>query len=116
MNEKCTSGAGLLLPSQQIGLISVGRKSVDGVDASSYRDLLPENIYLLGAIDDLTGEGATGRVANKHHGRLGPPKIVLKVVTHATAGTHSRAGHNDRSVPNIVQCHRLGSFARVMQP
>jgi hypothetical protein len=60
VDEKNAVRAGLFLPSQQFGLIGVGGEAVDGVNARIDRDLVAENSYLPGTIDDATRESAGG--------------------------------------------------------
>ena len=56
VNKECTLRAGLLLPSQQLRLVGVGGETIDGVDASPNRNILAENVHLLGAVDNTARE------------------------------------------------------------
>src|SRR5271157_5233758 len=93
----------------------MGGETVDRVDASSHRNLFTKNVYLLGAIDDLPGQSATGGVSDKHDARLRAPQVVLEMVAHATARTHARTGHDYGAGLDLVQRDGLGAFACEVQ-
>src|ERR1700761_2298884 len=89
MDEEGAVRTGLSLPSQQISLVGMSRKAVDGVNARFDRDLFAKNSHLLGTINNATRESPAGCVANKHDGRLFPAQIVLQVMANTSAGAHA---------------------------
>ena len=44
-----------------------------------------------------------------------PPKVVLKMVAHATAGTHARTGHDDGAGMDHIKRRGRGALARTVQ-
>src|SRR5580704_13195421 len=107
--------ASLLLPSQQLRLVGMGGKAIDGVDASPNRNVFAEDIHVLGAVDNLACKSPNGCVADEHDARILPTEIVLEVVAHAATGAHARAGHDDGSATDAVYRNRFGGLPREMQ-
>src|SRR5579859_6820884 len=75
VNKERTFCAGLLLPSQQLRLVGVGRKAIDGVDASPNRNIFAEDVHLRGAVDNLACKSPNGGIADEHDARILPTKI-----------------------------------------
>ena len=65
VDEEGALGPGLGVPGQKLVAIGVSREAVDGVNMSSYRDFLAENMNFLGAVDDTPSEGSPGGVADE---------------------------------------------------
>jgi len=95
VNQERAFRAGLLLPSQQLRLVGMGGETIDGVDASPNRNILTENVHLLGAVDNKAPESPGGCVADEYNARILAAEIVPEVVAHAAAGAHTRAGHDN---------------------
>ena len=115
VNKERTFRAGLLLPSQQLGLVGMRGETIDGLDASPNRNILAENVHLLGAVDNLARKSPDGCVADKHNARILATEIVLEVVAHAAAGAHARAGHDDGPARDAVYRNGFGGLLREMQ-
>ena len=115
VNEECTLCAGLLLPGQQFGLVGMGGEAVDGIDARPDRNVLAENAHLLGAVDDVARERATGCVADEYDARIVATEIVLQVMAHTAAGAHAGAGHDDGAAVDAVYRDGFGGLPREMQ-
>jgi hypothetical protein len=60
VDKECTFRAGLLLPSEQLRLVGMSGKTINGVDAGPNRNILAKNVYLLGAVDNTARESPTG--------------------------------------------------------
>ena len=54
------------VPSQQLRLIGMGGKAIDGMNLRPHRDLLSVDLYRFGTIDDTPGKGANGGEADEH--------------------------------------------------
>ena len=80
VNKEGALRAGLLLPRQQLRLVGMRGESVDGVDASPNRNILAENVHLLGAVDNTARESPVRCVADEYDARILATDIVLKVV------------------------------------
>ena len=91
VNKERTFRTGQLLPSQQLRLVGMGGETINSVDASPNRNILAENIHLLGAVDNTARKSPNGCVADEHDAQLLAIEIVLEVVAHAAAGAHARA-------------------------
>ena len=115
VNKERTFRAGLLLPSQQLRLVGMGGETINGVDASPNRNILAENVHLLGAVDNSARESPNGCVADEHDARILATEIVLEVVAHAAAGAHARAGHDDGPAMDAVYRNGFGGLPREMQ-
>ena len=115
VNKERTFCAGLLLPSQQLRLVGMSGETINRVDASPNRNILAENVHLLVAVDNMARESPNGCVANEHDARILATEIVLEVVTHATAGAHARAGHDDGPAMDAVYRNGFGGLPREMQ-
>jgi len=89
VNKERTFRAGLLLPSQQLGLVGMAGETINGVDASPNRNILAEDVHLLDAVDNLARKSPDGCVADEHNARILATEIVLEVVAHAAAGAHA---------------------------
>ena len=70
MNKECAPGAGVLMPGEQFGLVGMGGKSIDCVDAGVNRDILAEDTDLFRAVDNAASKRAGSGVADKHDTRL----------------------------------------------
>ena len=62
---------------------------------SPNRNILAQDVHLLGTVDNAARESPNGCVADEHNARILAPEIVLKVVAHATAGAHAGAGYDN---------------------
>ena len=89
VNKERTFCAGLLLPSQQLRLVGMGGETINGVDASPNRNILTENVHLLGAVNNLARKSPNGCVADEHDLEFLATEIVLEVMAHAAAGAHA---------------------------
>src|SRR5674476_1007063 len=90
-------------------------KTINGVNAGPNRNILAKNVHLLGAVDNTASESPNGCVADEHDARIRATEIVLKVVAHAAAGAHARAGHDDGPAMDAVYRNRFGCLPREMQ-
>ena len=115
VNKERTFRSGLRLPSKQLCLVGMRRKTVDGVDASPNRYILSQNVHLLGAVDDTTRCSPGGCVGDKHDARIVATKILLEMVEDATPGSHARTGHDYGPSTEAVYRHRIGGLSREMQ-
>ena len=115
VNKERTLSARLLLPGQQLRLVGMGGETIDGVDAGPNRNILAENVHLLGAVDNLACKRPDGGVADEHDARILATKIVLEVVAHAAARAHARAGHDDGPAMDAVYRNGFGGLPREMQ-
>src|SRR5205085_1334735 len=105
----------LFLPSQQLRLVGMGGKTIDGIDASPNRNLLTDNVHLLGAVDDTARESPNGCVSDEHDARFLATEIVQEVVAHTAARAHARTGHNDGPAMDTVYRNGFGGLPREMQ-
>lgn len=115
VNEERAFCAGLLLPSQQLGLVGMAGETINGVDASPNWNILTKNAHLLLAVDNTARERPKGCIADEHDARLRAREIVLEVMTHAAAGAHARTGHDDGPAMDVVYRNRIGGLPREMQ-
>src|ERR1700745_2333916 len=86
------------------------------MDSGPNRDVLTEDAHRAFSVDDTPRERALCGKADKNHAAIRAPKIVLEVVTHAPAGRHARAGHDDGPTADIVQRDRFGPFPCEVEP
>ena len=80
VHQERTLRAGLLLPSEQLRLISMRGETIDGVDSSPNRKSLAQNVHLFGAVDNLAGKSPNSCVTDEYDGRILTADIVLEVV------------------------------------
>src|SRR5208283_4053792 len=90
-------------------------KAINGVDASTNRNILAENADLLLTVDNTAGESPDGSVANEHNTRIRATEIMLEVVADAAAGAHASASQDDGPAMDVIYCDRFGGLSREIQ-
>ena len=117
MHEKsCFRITRVRMPRQQFRLVSVRRKTANGVNSRTHRDVLAKDTYPFRAVDDLAGQRALRRIPDKHDAVAPIPQIMFQVMTHPSASAHARTRHNDGAATDLVNRDGLGSLAGEMQP
>ena len=90
MGKKRAGGRRRTKPGKKLGLISMGRKAVDGVNAGADRDVLAQHSHRAVTIDNLSSKGSAGSESNKNDRTLPAPQIVLEMMASPSAGRSIR--------------------------
>ena len=105
----------LLMPGQQLRLISMSGKSTDGVNTSAHRNLFTKNTHLFSSVNNAPRKGALRRITDKHHAVFMIPQIMFQVMSNAPPCTHTGTGHDHRTAIDLIDSHRLSGFTGEMQ-
>ncbi len=75
--------------------VGVGRQALEVDDPGPDGDILAEELYRAGPLQQAAAKGALPLIAHKDHGGLGPPKVVLQMVADAAGVAHAGGGDDD---------------------
>src|SRR5690606_1370889 len=93
----------------------MGGKSTQCMDLGLYGNLLMEQSYARGTVDDSATQRALTLEAGNDHVAFRAPEVVLEVMENTPARTHAAAGDNDCAVGGAVDRHGLFGARRGAQ-
>ncbi len=98
VNKKCSlAPSNVAVPGEQLPLIGVSRKSINGVDRAADWNILIEESHIVGSVDDLPRESAQSGKTDEDDCRFLSPQVLPQVVADPASCAHARTCHNDRA-------------------
>lgn len=85
----------LFVPGEQLSLIGMRRKSVDGVNFCAHGNFFPVDYDFFCTINDLSSKGRGGRISDKYDAAFLARNILLQMVSNPPARAHAGPGHYD---------------------
>ena len=93
------------MPLQQLALVGMGGKAVDGVNGRAHRHILAEQPDMRCAIDDPPSGRALRCVADKDNRGVRVGKIVPQMMADASARRHAGTRHDDGAGCDAIDGH-----------
>src|SRR5690554_1378095 len=94
-------------PVDQLALAGMGGEAANGMNLRFYREILAQYTHSLGAVNNLSAQGAGRLKPHYHQPGRGLFQIVTEVVNDSATGTHACPSNNDGTATNAVDRHRL---------
>ena len=104
--ERCSWLPGMPVPGEQVIMIGVGGKPVQGMYLCANLDFLAEYAYPFRSLDDSSTKRVRRGKPDKDDTALLAPEIMFQMMTDASARAHSGPCQHHGATDNVVDGHR----------